>query len=161
MAAGQKALSAYGRVRAISVTGAIANAKNTVATAAADTAKAQNRLSKMRVDLGNARSELAQLYSHAAGMTQVEKAGLVASGAKRQSHKLRKDNADRVRALLSEAGQILVLSSSVTDPAALTAGLRRIRGLKSQAVSLVASSSAALKSAAAAPDDKQSGTAKK
>lgn len=161
LAAGQKALSAYGRVRAVSVTSAIASAKNAVAAAAANTAKAQNRLSMMRVDMGNARSELAHLYSQAAGMTQVEKAGLFASGAKRQSHKLRKDNADRVRALLSEADQILVSSSSVTDPAALTAGLSRIRGLKGQAASLVASSNAALKSAAAAPDDKQSGTAKK
>ncbi|WP_296680708.1 TIR domain-containing protein [Novosphingobium sp.] len=154
--AGQKALAAYGRVRAVSVAGTIgvASAKTAVAVAAADTAKAQNRLSSMRAELGNVRSELARLSSQAAGMTQVEKPGLFASGAKRQSHKLRKDNADRVRALLAEADQIVGASNGVTDPGMLASSVSRLNGLKSQASGLVASSNAALKSAAAAPDDK-------
>ncbi|PKB14426.1 TolB-like protein [Novosphingobium kunmingense] len=160
-AAGQKALGAYGRVRAVSVAAAIAGAKTAVAAAAADTAKAQNRLSLMRAQLGSIRSEVAQMSSQAVGMTQVEKPGLFASGAKRQSHKLRKDNADRVRALLTEADSILTASHGITDPSMLTSSVSRMQGLRSQAAGLIASSSAALKTAASSPDDKASASPKK
>ncbi len=163
IASANKALGAYSRIRSVSVAPAIASAnasaKAIVANAAADTAKAQNKLSMMRVDLGNARSELAHIYTQAAGMAQQEKAGLFASGSKRQSAKLRKDNADRIKALLGEADQIVGASQGVSDPGALSASLSRIRGLKSQAASMVAASSASLKNAGA-PETSQSGATK-
>jgi hypothetical protein len=150
-------------MQSVPVSAAVASARTAAATAvavaAADTAKMQNRLSKVRVDIQNTRGEVAKLYSQVAGMTQVEKAGLFASGAKRQSHKLRKDNADRARVLVTEADQILTQSAAVQDVASLENSLARMRGLRSQASTLLASSTAALKAAPAAPAQSASPTA--
>lgn len=164
LVAQRSAVAAYVRMQSVPVSAAVASARTAaaaaVADAAADTAKMQNRLSKVRVDIQNTRAEVARLYSQVAGMTQVEKAGLFASGTKRQSHKLRKDNADRARALVTEADQILTQSASVQDVSSLDASLARMRGLRSQASTLLASSTAALKAAPATPSESASATAK-
>ena len=162
LVAQRSAVAAYVRMQSVPVSAAVASARTAAATAVAvaavDTAKMQNRLSKVRVDIQNTRGEVAKLYSQVAGMTQVEKAGLFASGAKRQSHKLRKDNADRARALVTEADQILTQSAAVQDVASLENSLARMRGLRTQASSLLASSTAALKAAPAAPAQSASPT---
>ncbi|MFC0588206.1 TIR domain-containing protein [Novosphingobium aquiterrae] len=166
------AVAAYVRLQSVPVAAAVASAKASAvnvasaaasasAAAAADSAKMQNRLSLARVDIDTARTEVARLSSQIAGLTQLEKPGLFASGTKRQSMKLRKDNADRARALASEADQIAAQAKAMQDANALSASLARVRGLRSQASTLLASSTAALKSAASAPDPKATETPKK
>ncbi|MFM5886035.1 MAG: TIR domain-containing protein [Novosphingobium sp.] len=165
------AVAAYVRLQSVPVAAAVASAKSSAvnvasaaasasASAAADSARMQNRLSLARVDIDTARTEVARLSSQIAGLTQVEKPGLFASGAKRQSMKLRKDNADRARALAAEAEQIAAQAHALQDPAGLSASLARVRGLRSQASTLLASSNAALKTAAL-PDEKKTDAPKK
>ena len=89
----------------------------------------------------------------------MEKPGLFASGTKRQSFKLRKENAERGHALAADADRIAASSSSASESGELGASLLRLQSLKSQAANLLASSSAALKSAAK-PDDQVKPAAK-
>ena len=94
-----------------------------------------------------------------AGLAAIEKPGLFASGAKRQSYKLRKENAERTRALAADADRIAATSSPASEFGELGASLSRLQSLKSQVANLLASSNAALKSGAKT-DDKAKATDK-
>lgn len=152
LVAQRSAVAAYVRLQSVPISAVVASARaaNVVADAAVNTAKMQNRLSKMRVEIEGARGEVMRLSGQVTSLAQVEKAGLFASGAKRQSHKLRKDNADRARALAAEADRVAASAGSSEDLTVLNANLARVRGLSSQVGALLVSSKGALKSGAAA-----------
>ena len=156
LGAARLAVAAYSRLVAAPVTPAIASAR----AAAAETDRLKERLARSHVEIETARGDVGRLAGQVAGLATVEKPGLFSSGAKRQSFKLRKENADRARALAAEADRIAATSSSVSQPGELAAILARLQGLKSQAANLLATSNAALKSAAK-PDDKAKPTDKK
>ena len=155
--AARTAVAAYGRLVAMPVAAAVATAR---ASAAADTNKLKDRLARSHAEIESARGDVGRLVGQIAGLATVEKPGLFASGTKRQSFKLRKDNAERARALAAEADRIAATSGSFNEPGALDASLSRMQGLRSQAAGLLAASSAALKSAAK-PDDKSAPSANK
>ena len=142
-------MGAYSALVGSPITPAIASAR----AAAADTDRLKERLARSHIEIEAARGDVGRLAGLVAGVAALEKPGLFASGAKRQSFKLRKENAERARALAAEADRIAASSSSVSDAAALGASLSRIQGLKSQLAGLLAASNAALKSGAK-PDDK-------
>ena len=156
LGAARLAVAAYSRLVAAPVTPAIASAR----AAAAETDRLKERLARSHVEIETARGDVGRLAGQVAGLATVEKPGLFSSGAKRQSFKLRKENADRARALAAEADRIAATSSAVSQPGELAAILARLQGLKSQAANLLATSNAALKSAAK-PDDKAKPTDKK
>ena len=126
----------------------------------ADAGKAKARLSRAHVDIDATRADVGRLAGQVAGLAAIEKPGLFASGNKRQSHKLRKQNAERARALAAEADRIAAMSGSLSDIGALEANLSRLRSLRSQVSELLAGSNAALK-ALAKPDKKADATDKK
>ena len=156
LVAGRMALAAYGRLVASPVSSAVASARG----AAADTDKLKERLARSHIDIATAQADVGRLVGQVAGLAALEKPGLFASGAKRQSHKLRKENAERARALSADADRIASTSSAVSDLGELGASLSRLLGLKSQLANLLASSNAALKSGAK-PDDQAKATDKK
>ncbi len=149
LGAARAAVIAYSRLGGSSVAPAIASARS----AAADTDRLKERLARAHVEIETARGDVGRLAGQVAGLATAEKPGLFASGTKRQSFKLRKDNAERARALAAEADRLAASSASVSDAGELAAVLARVRNLKSQVATLLAASNAALK-AAAKPDDK-------
>ena len=157
LVAARTAIAVYGRLVALPVAAAVATAR---AAAVTDTNRLKDRLARSRFEIESARGDVSRLAGQIAGLAQAEKPGLFASGTKRQSYKLRKDNAERARALAAEADRVAAMSGSVSEPGALDANLSRMQGLKSQAAALLGASSAALKSAAK-PDDKAGAPAKK
>ena len=154
--AARAAVAAYSRLLAVPVAAAVASAR----AAQADASKAKARLSSARVEIEATRADVGRLAGQVAGLAAIEKPGLFASGTKRQSHKLRKQNADRARALAAEADRIAATSGPLSDLGALEANLARLRSLKSQVSELLAGSNAALKSAAK-PDKKSDASDKK
>ena len=155
LGAARAAVSAYSRLVASPVSPAVASAR----AAGADTNKLKERLARSRAEIEAARADIGRLASQIAGFTAMEKPGLFASGTKRQSFKLRKENAERAHALAADADRIAASSSSASESGELGASLLRLQSLKSQAANLLASSSAALKSAAK-PDDQAKPVAK-
>ena len=149
LVAARSAVAAYSALIGSPITPAVASAR----AAAADTDRLKERLTRSHGAIETARGEIGRIAAQVAGLAGLEKPGLFASGTKRQSYKLRKDNADRARALAADADRIAASSSSVSEADELGASLMRIQSLKSQLANLLASSSAALKSAAK-PDDK-------
>ena len=149
LAAARAAVAAYSALVGSPITAAVASAR----AAAADTDRLKERLTRSRGEIETARGEIGRLAAQVAGLAGLEKPGLFASGAKRQSYKLRKDNAERARALAADADRIAASSSSSGEAGELGASLARIQGLRSQLAGLLAASNAALKSAAK-PDDK-------
>ena len=164
LGAARLAVAAYSRLTALpvapAIASAIASASASARAAAADTDKLKARIASSHVEIEAARADVSRLAGQVAGLATIEKPGLFASGTKRQSFKLRKDNAVRARALAAEADRIAAASSSISDAGELGAILARVQGLKSQAASLLAASNAALK-AAAKPDDKAKAPDKK
>ena len=123
-----------------------------VRAAEADTSRLKERLSRTHVEIEAVRADVGRLVGQVAGLAAIEKPGLFASGTKKQSYKLRKDNAERSRSLAAEADRIAATSGPVNDLGQLQASLTRLQSLRSQASSLLASSNAALKSAGKADD---------
>ena len=154
--AARAAVVAYSRLLAVPVAAAVASAR----AVQADAGKAKARLSRAHVDIDATRADVGRLAGQVAGLAAIEKPGLFASGNKRQSHKLRKQNAERARALAAEADRIAAMSGSLSDIGALEANLSRLRSLRSQVSELLAGSNAALK-ALAKPDKKADATDKK
>ncbi len=150
------AVVAYSKMAAFPVAPAVASARS----AEAETGKLQGRLSRSRTEIETARVEAGRLSGQVAGFAAIEKPGLFASTARRQSFKLRKDNAERARALGAEADRIAVQASSVNDLGTLQATLSRLQSLKGQLSDLAAASSAALKSGAE-PEKKDAAAVKK
>ncbi len=153
LVAARAAVAAYGRLTGSPVGAAVRAAE-------ADTDRLKERLSRTHAEIETVRAEVGRLVGQVAGLAAIEKPGLFASGTKKQSYKLRKDNAERSRTLAAEADRIAASSGPVSDPGQLQASLARLQSLRSQASSLLASSNAALKAKgkaddkAAAPDKK-------
>ena len=156
LAAARGAVAAYSRLVTSPVTAAVASAR----AAAADTSRLKEQLARSHMAIETAHADVGRLAGQVAGLAAIEKPGLFASGAKRQSYKLRKDNAEHARALVADADRIAASSSALNDAGALGSSLARLQSLRSQAAGLLASSTAALKSAAK-PDDKANGPDKK
>ena len=154
--AARAAVAAYSRLLAVPVAAAVASAR----AAQADVSKVKARLSRAHVDIEATRADVGRLAGQVAALTTVEKPGLFAGGNKKQSFKVRKQNADRARALAAEADRIAAMSGSLSDIGALEANLSRLRSLRSQVSELLAGSNAALK-ALAKPDKKSDATDKK
>ena len=150
------AVASYRRLVALPVSSAVASAS----AAKANTDKLKQNLARAHVEIEGARAEVGRLSGQVAGLAALEKPGLFASGTKRQSYKLRKDNAERARALAADADRIAATSGPVNEAGELGARLSRLQSLRGQAASLLASSNAALKSAAK-PDDKAKAPDKK
>ena len=150
------ALASYRRLVALPVSAAVASAS----AAKANTDRLKQNLARSHGEIDTARADIGRLAGQVAGLALVEKPGLFASGTKRQSYKLRKDNAERARALAADADRIAAASGPVNEPGQLGANLSRLQSLKGQVAALLASSSAALKSAAK-PDDKPGAPVKK
>ena len=156
LVAARGAVTAYSRLVALPVTAAVAAAR----ASTADADKLKERLSRSHAEIETARADVGRLAGQVAGLATVEKPGLFASGTKKQSYKLRKQNADQSRALAAEADQIAASSGSVNDAGQLQASLSRLQSLKSQVASLLAASNAALKSGGKA-DEKPAAPSKK
>lgn len=140
--AARSAVAAYSRLTGISVGTVVATAR----AAAADTDRLTQSLARSHAEIEAVRADVGRLAGQVAGLATIEKPGLFASGTKKQSYKLRKDNAEKARSLAAEADGIAAASGSVNDPKQLQASLTRLQNLRSQASSLLASSNAALKS---------------
>lgn len=156
LAAARGAVAAYSRLVSSPVTAAVASAR----AAAADTSRLKEQLARSHMAIETTHADVGRLAGQVAGLATVEKPGLFASGTKRQSYKLRKENADRARALAADADRIAASSSAVSDAGELGSSLSRLQSLRSQIAGLLASSNAALKSAAK-PDDKAKESDKK
>lgn len=141
--AARTAVMAYDKLAASPIAAAVASARS----AEADVGRQKERLARSHVEIENVRGEIGRLSGQVTGLTAIEKPGLFASGSKRQSYRLRKDNADRARALAAEADRTAAAAGSLNDAAGLEATLARLRGLRSQVSSLLSASSAALKNA--------------
>ena len=148
LVAARSAVAAYSRLTGMSVGAAVASAR----AAAADTDRLKERLSRTHAEIEAARADVGRLAGQVAGLATIEKPGLFASGTKKQSFKLRKDNAEKARTLAAEADRIAATSGSVNDPGQLQASLTRLQSLRSQASSLLASSNAVLKAKGKADD---------
>ena len=142
LVAARGALAAYSRLAGSPVTAAIASAR----ASTADADKLKERLARSHAEIESARADVGRLAGQVAGLATIEKPGLFASGTKKQSYKLRKDNAERARALAADADRIAVTSGPVTQPGELAASLSRLQSLRSQAAGLLSASTAALKS---------------
>ena len=156
LAAARTAVTAYSKMAALPVAPAVASAR----AAEAEVGKLKERLTRSRAEIETARVEVGRLAGQVAGLALIQKPGLFASSTRRQSYKLRKDNADRSRALVVESDRIATNSGSLNELGELKASLERLRSLKSQAAELLAASNAALKSAAE-PESKAVTPAKK
>lgn len=141
--AARTAVTAYGKLAVSPVAAAVASARS----AEADVGRQKERLASSHVEIENVRGEIGRLSGRVAGLATLEKPGLFASGAKRQSYKLRNDNADRARALVAEADRTAAAAGSLNDAAGLEVTLARLRNLRGQVSSLLSASSAALKGA--------------
>ncbi len=156
LVAARAAVTAYAKLAALSVAPAIASAR----AAEAEVGKVKERLARSRVEIENARTEVGRLSGQVAGLATIEKPGLFASNAKRQSYKLRKDNAARSRALAAEADRLAAQSAAASELGDLKSSLSRLQSLKSQTAELLAASNAALKTGAE-PESKATAPAKK
>ena len=153
LVAARAAVAAYSRLTGSPVGAAVRAAE-------ADTDRLKERLSRTHLEIEAVRADVGRLVGQVAGLAAIEKPGLFASGTKKQSYKLRKDNAERSRTLAAEADRIAATSGPVNDLGQLQASLTRLQSLRSQASSLLASSNAALKAKGKA-DDKEGAPDKK
>jgi TolB-like protein len=156
--AARTAVAAYGRM--VASAGPVAAAVASARAAEAEANKLKARLSRAHAEIDTTRADVGRLAGQVAGLAAIEKPGLFASGNKKQSHKLRKANAERARALAAEADRLAASSASLNDIGALEANLSRLRSLRSQVSELLAGSNAALK-ALEKPDKKAAPTDKK
>jgi TolB-like protein len=141
LGAARNAVTVYRKLAGSPVAAAVASAR----AAEADVGRQKQRLARARVEIENVRGEIGRLSGRVSGLAAIEKPGLFASGAKRQSYKQRKDNAEQARALAAEADRAAAAAGSQNDAVGLEGRLARLRSLRGQVSNLLSASNAALR----------------